>query len=224
VKNSHLNKRLQYKHEILHARQELRELHLHRVVKEVYENIGQVLSLVRMQLGTFEPLEEKKQKEIEISGTLVEQAIVDLKKMCRGFDSHFNLFTMAALAEAIRNEITIYFSQSSSQLIKINGMAPEGEPEINLIFFSIVLGIFDRLKCIDTEIVNAEINFGDKRIDFIIDHTASSSTWWIKEKNSHKKDCLITLPLSKKVKLISGSLKIKKINSQMSRIKLTATL
>ena len=70
-----------FQHEGLRSRLEIREYLLHTIVEDVYENIGQSLSLVRIHLVTPGASET----DIKTASNLVGKSIKDLKDMCNRF-------------------------------------------------------------------------------------------------------------------------------------------
>ena len=73
--------RILFQHEALRSRLEIREYLLQTIVQEVYENIGQSLSLVRVYLVNLNASEENIQKASNIVG----KSIKDLKALCELF-------------------------------------------------------------------------------------------------------------------------------------------
>ena len=69
--------------EELNSRIEIQKRSLETYEKEIYENIGQVLSLVRLQLLNLDIEENKVSEKIQDSGTLVGKAISDLRSLTK---------------------------------------------------------------------------------------------------------------------------------------------
>jgi len=65
----------------LYSRLEIQERTLHTYTKEIYENIGQVLSLAKLQLFSLQIDEKKVSEKILDSGKLVGKAIADLRNL-----------------------------------------------------------------------------------------------------------------------------------------------
>jgi hypothetical protein len=73
-------------HEVLRARLEIRDFFLAKIFREVYENIGQVLSVAKMQLqAKGSALFGRESDPDETTGELVGQSITRLRQMCRDF-------------------------------------------------------------------------------------------------------------------------------------------
>ena len=104
---------LLYLYEILHTRLEIREHFLKTVVKEVYENIGQVLSLIRVQLSFYgQTLKQGKMKKLDSSGELVGKTIRDLRDMCQLFYPEADIISGAGFNRAVEHEIKTYLPGS----------------------------------------------------------------------------------------------------------------
>jgi len=73
--------RILFQHEALRSRLEIREYLLHTAAQEVYENIGQSLSLVRVYLVNLNITDHNIKKASNIVG----QSIKDLKALCHLF-------------------------------------------------------------------------------------------------------------------------------------------
>jgi hypothetical protein len=66
------------------SRIEIQQLLLEEYSREIFENVGQVLSLIRMQLLSFDPGETKNTEVFAASGQLVGKVIRDLRRLSRG--------------------------------------------------------------------------------------------------------------------------------------------
>src|SRR5262245_17798528 len=101
-----------YQYELLRTRLEIKQYFLNTVVKEVYENIGQVLSYVRIQLALVKSDQDAGWKEkIEPGYKLIGKAISDLRIMCKLFDPEENLIKKNGFFEVIRQEVQTQYPQ-----------------------------------------------------------------------------------------------------------------
>src|SRR5687767_13845730 len=115
--------KLEYHYEIILARLELKEVFLRTIVQEVYENIGQLLSLIRVQIGLLAG-QENLVNNID-TGELIGQAIRDLRNMCRHFYPELELLADDNLSYSLQQEINrIYRGQ------EINPVQVKGAPGI----------------------------------------------------------------------------------------------
>jgi signal transduction histidine kinase len=92
-----------FSQELLQAQLEIQEQTLHHVSEEIHDNIGQVLSFVKLNLGTIKGLsDDEKNDRIGESKDLVAQAISDLRDLSRSL-SKDNISTRGLL-QTIRDE------------------------------------------------------------------------------------------------------------------------
>src|ERR671926_1311362 len=108
-KNVQAHEQLLFRHDVLRARLDIRDFFLKNTVREVYENIGQVLSLERMQLAMLDSDKKAAIASIESPGNLVGQSIRDLRVMCKSFYPDADIINENGFVEALRDTITILF-------------------------------------------------------------------------------------------------------------------
>lgn len=126
-------KKLLYEHEVLWARYDIRDHYLKNITQVVYENIGQVLSLVRLQLSLL--LHENSFSDagsVKESATgpynLIGKAIVDLRTMCRSFDPEMEYLVKLGFLQALENELKLLDIDEVRHVIEVKG---EPTPLIN---------------------------------------------------------------------------------------------
>src|SRR5262245_21081184 len=88
--------------EVLRARLEIRDFFLKDLYREVYENIGQLLSLVRVMLA-------KPGDRVEPASELVGKTIRELREMCRQFYPDEDLLKENGFNQAMSKIIAIIF-------------------------------------------------------------------------------------------------------------------
>jgi signal transduction histidine kinase len=109
---------------LLNTRLEIQEQTLNHISREIHDNIGQVLSLVRLQLNTLsiQPNEE----EITNTDELLGKAITDLRTLSHSLNS--NSIKEKGLIEAIKDTLSQFektqkfktFFHSDEEVFKIN--------------------------------------------------------------------------------------------------------
>src|SRR5437868_1494947 len=122
------HEQLLFRHEALRARLDIRDFFLKNTVREVYENIGQVLSLVRMQLALLAADTKAVVKSVESPGNLVGQSIRDLRVMCKSFYPDAEILSDQGFVEALRDTARILYQQEEP-VITIKGTQEEMQPE-----------------------------------------------------------------------------------------------
>jgi signal transduction histidine kinase len=104
----------QLEKEILNAQIEIQEQTLKNISQEIHDNIGQILSLAKLNLNTFPANpDEKIQLKLNDTKHLVGKAITDLRNISHSM--HSDKISELGLKEAIANELKIL--QNSGQYI-----------------------------------------------------------------------------------------------------------
>jgi signal transduction histidine kinase len=95
-----------YHQEIMHAKLEMQEQTFLAISQEIHDNIGQILSLIRLNISTIKPQDilstENKVKE---SKSLLDQAIGDLRELSRRLNSEF--LAQQSLAELLQFQLAL---------------------------------------------------------------------------------------------------------------------
>ncbi len=154
-----------FQKELLTAQIEIQEQTFKTISQEIHDNIGQVLSLAKLNLGTFENLESAvNQTRIENTKQLVSKALVDLRNLSRSMygDQVHNL----GLHETIENELNIL--QNTGQFkttLEISGQPFKLEPQKEIIVYRMLQeAINNSLKHANAKNIDIKINYG--REDF----------------------------------------------------------
>lgn len=112
-----------FSQEILTTQIEVQEQTLNYISQELHDNIGQVLSFVKLNLGTTASMaEEKKQRKIDESRDLLAQVITDLRNLSKSLS--FQQISQFGLVRSMNLEIDRI---NKSGLIKID-VQVSGEP------------------------------------------------------------------------------------------------
>jgi len=128
-RTSHIAEQAQLKsafsQEILTTQIEVQEQTLNYISQELHDNIGQVLSFVKLNLGTAGAITDaqKKQQKIDSSRDLIAQVITDLRNLSKSLS--FQQISQYGLVKAMQVEIE---RVNTSGLLKIE-MTVDGEPE-----------------------------------------------------------------------------------------------
>jgi signal transduction histidine kinase len=117
-----LNLQANYKHELLKAQLEIQEQTLANVGREIHDNIGQVLSFVKLSLNPANASLEQLQQKMHDSRELVAKAINDLRELSKSLN--FQYFAHLGLLKAVEIEVE---RVSKSGLLQLN-VHVEGTP------------------------------------------------------------------------------------------------
>jgi len=213
---------LQLQYEILRARLEIREHFLKNVVKEVYENIGQVLSLIRVQLSLLRlDFEPGKKEKIDSSGELVGKTIRDLRSMCQLFYPEADLISGAGLARAIEQEIKTLSPQAEYHIGEKCIIPETIAEEKGLVLFWIILEILTLISKEQNGIVNsAMVKYSSNEVYITIEYKGEI----IKRKKAAVPASNFDLTIFERAALIKGYLEIKSAGHGCKRIKLVTPI
>lgn len=209
---------LLYQYEILHSRLEIREHFLKTVVKEVYENIGQVLSLIRVQLSLLRlDLETGKNEKINSSGLLVGKTISDLRNMCQLFYPEADIISGVGFNRVVGQEIKAIFPEAMCHFDE-EAMIPESiKEEKALVLFGIVLKLITMIRDQQKgQLHSAAVNYSRNKVIITIDYSGETLKRYKKDQMGSPFD----LSVFKRTKLIGGWLEIKNAKHTGRRIKL----
>jgi signal transduction histidine kinase len=78
---------IQFEQTLLRSKLEIQEQTLTNVSREIHDNIGQVLSMVRINMNTLKPGDE--QEKIELMDELLEKAITDLRSLSHSLNTEY---------------------------------------------------------------------------------------------------------------------------------------
>lgn len=157
---------------MLSSRQAILDHCIEEVIKEVYENTAQLLSLARIQL-----LQPGAPQEGE-SGELIGQAIRDLRRHCQQLQWPLAVQEAQGFRNLLQQELHRYFPTARFQEHSVQEVHCKGSKELRLFLFSILLKIFrqlhrNRKNTVDSLLVR-EDNTG---IRVQLDYTGNLLTW-----------------------------------------------
>lgn len=129
---------IKYEHEIVKTKLEIHEQALKYTVQEIHDNIGQVLSLAKLHLGTldFERPDEVAQKTF-YSNQLLGQAIKDLRNLAKHL--HADRLDSIDFLKALDHELAyVPHERSADPLFQSTGLLPLLSKEQELMLFRII--------------------------------------------------------------------------------------
>lgn len=128
----------QFQQALLQTQIEIQEQTLKTISQEIHDNIGQVLSLAKLNLNTFEGIEsDTNQTKINDTKNLVSKAINDLRDLSRSL--HGDKIAELGLQQSVENELRIL--QNTGQFathFKVTGNPAKMEPQKEMVLFRIL--------------------------------------------------------------------------------------
>ena len=95
-----------FQQELLKTQLEIQEQTLKNISQEIHDNIGQVLSLAKLNLSTIPPSEnEAVNEKVDHTRQLVSKAIIDMRDLSRSM--HGDRIAEMGLKNAVENELSI---------------------------------------------------------------------------------------------------------------------
>lgn len=208
---------LLYRHELLRARLEIREHYLKTIVKEVYENIGQVLSLVRVQLTMLDPAAgDAGREQIDSSGKLVGSAIRDLRSLCQRFQPEAAISGTVRFNEAMEKEIKSKYPDAA-YIVQVSGPQPSIDNGKELILFNLLIGILNLLEeDQERKLVSTTAGYQPATAEFALYYTGAA----VKPARFRQGGGPFHLSVAERAKLLGGSVQAKSERNGRKIIKL----
>ena len=155
--------------ELLQTQLEIQEQTLKNISQEIHDNIGQALSLAKLNLNTMQVTnDEALQQKILNSKELVGKAIVDLRDLSRSLDTDY--VQEMGLQRAIEYELEMIKKTGTIEtLMIVEGSTFRLEKQKELILFRIVQETFNNiLKHAGAKNINVNISYGITGVTLII--------------------------------------------------------
>ena len=158
-----------HEHEIIKTKLEIQEQALKNIVQEIHDNIGQILSLAKLHLGTldFSKPEEVAQKTFN-SNQLIGQAIKDLRNLTRHLDADH--ISRVGLLKSIDHELGLMPRERAANplLTVTGGIGPLSKDEELMLFRIVQEGIQHFLECSNTSLVSVRVQYQDNILEIDI--------------------------------------------------------
>jgi signal transduction histidine kinase len=124
----------QYEQELLRTQLDIQERTLKNISEEIHDNIGQALSLAKLNLSTVKDLQEQKFADARY---LLAKAITDLRTLGRSL--HGEKIAETGLAAAIENELTLLRNSGRfTTRFSVTGEPVSTPPQTEMVLFRIV--------------------------------------------------------------------------------------
>ena len=124
----------QFQQALLQTQLEIQEQTLKTISEEIHDNVGQVLSLAKLNLNTFETNPEKK---LTHTKQLISKAINDLRDLSRSM--HGDRIAELGLQQSIADELQILENSGEFKAhLKITGEPYKLPPQKEMVLFRIV--------------------------------------------------------------------------------------
>lgn len=124
---------INFEQELLQTQLEIQEQTLKTISEEIHDNVGQVLSLAKLNLNTFESHPEKKLQDTK---QLISKAINDLRDLSRSM--HGDRIAELGLKQSLADELQILENSGEFKTnMKISGEPYKLPPQKEMVLFRI---------------------------------------------------------------------------------------
>ena len=148
----------QFQQELLITQIEIQEQTLKTISEEIHDNVGQVLSLAKLNLNTLDNAGDKK---IQDTKNLVAKAINDLRNLSRSI--HGDRIAELGLKQSLEDELNIL--QNSGQFtthLIVTGNAYKLPPQKEMVLFRIVQeALNNAVKYSKAKNITVQMDFGE---------------------------------------------------------------
>jgi signal transduction histidine kinase len=136
--------KVSFQQELLRTQLEIQEQTLKTISQEIHDNIGQVLSLAKLNLNTMDITEQDELKEkIKDSKQLVSKAIQDLRDLSKSMNT--DNIEAIGLLRAIEYEMEMIRKTGYSTELNVDGKTIRLEPQKELILFRIIQEVLNNI-------------------------------------------------------------------------------
>ena len=130
--------------EVNNARNEIQQLTLNNISQEIHDNVGQLLSLAKMQLNLIEEAPEKDGNLIRETKENISKAMSDLRDLAKGMSS--DRIKVLGLYDSVSQEAE-RISKAGAFQIEVNSSGDKTEPDHQkqLVIFRVIQECFQNM-------------------------------------------------------------------------------
>lgn len=134
-----------YQQEILKAQLEMQEQTFLTISQEIHDNIGQILSLIRLNISTIKPADAvTAERKINTSKELLDKAIEDLRDLSKRLNTEY--VSQQQLSESLAFQLNLIQKTGLyTTALEVHGAEKDIEAEKKLIVFRIAQEAFNNI-------------------------------------------------------------------------------
>ena len=163
-----IDQKYQFQQTLLQAQLEIQEQTLKNISQEIHDNVGQVLTLAKLNLATTSVAEEAASEKIKTSQQLIGKAIQDLRDLSRSLNTDY--VEEMGLVRSIEYELELLQKTGSIETeLNMEGKIVKFDKQKELILFRIVQeAIHNIMKHADAKKITAAIHFTNDAMQIVI--------------------------------------------------------
>lgn len=199
-------RKLLYQYEVLRSKLELKNHFFESAVRDIYEQTGQVLSLVRFRLATVTGnLNEHVKPDIEEAGSLIGDAISRLRKISRTLSPEQEILTDSGFIKTLSQELGKDLA-NNTEILQVVGTPTTLAPEPAVILLAIILNVISSIRNSEVEqSLRLIIKYTEKHLLISINYRGNPIDLGFTE-NLNDNDLSTNLNLQQRLTLIHGSI------------------
>lgn len=203
---------MEFQQTLLQSQLEIQEQTLQNISQEIHDNIGQILSLTKLNLGTMDIAKpDQLQQKIEDSKKLVGKAIQDLRDLSKSLNTDY--VSAMGLTEAINYELEmIRKSGAYTTTLQIEGSPIKLEAQKELITFRIIQEVINNIiKHAKANTIHIQLTYTPEIFSIIVNDNGAGFDLTPIETNGNNKPGLGLHNMDKRAQLIGASFSISSI-------------
>lgn len=163
----------QFTQTLLQTQLEIQEQTLQNISQEIHDNTSQLLGLIKLNLATAKPADDKTQQKITDAHQLTEQVISSIRQMSHTLDSGF--VARLGLPEAIRYQLQIIQKTEEYETsLTVHGEEQKPDTQKELILFRMVQESLNNIiKHANATKINVVLNYSPEQLSIIISDNGS---------------------------------------------------
>jgi two-component system, NtrC family, sensor kinase len=167
-----------FQKEIMQARLEMQEQTFHTISQEIHDNIGQTLSLVKLNLNTLAvPLPDITQEKLNTTRDLVSKVIYDLRNLAKTINTDY--IRNIGLTRAIEQQLNILQKTDAFTVhFSVKGVVGSMDPQKELLIFRIVQELLNNvIKHSNARMLTVEMNYNESNLQFSVTDNGKGFDW-----------------------------------------------
>ena len=177
-----------FEQELLKTQLEIQEQTLKNISQEIHDNIGQVLSLAKLHLATFEiGAPEMMKQKVDGSKELITKAIQDLRSLSKSLDT--DAISAIGLYQAAKNELENIEKAGFHQThLVLDGALYKLEANVELILFRVFQEVLNNIiKHAAAKNITVQFNYQSQSLTLkISDDGTGFDLTWVNENSSNQ--------------------------------------
>jgi hypothetical protein len=200
---------------LLQSQLEIQEQTFNSISQEIHDNVGQILSLAKVQLNIIGEGETVNQELLTDAKENISKALTDLRDVAKGLSS--DRIRVLGLDEAIQQEVTrINRAGILSIQFETNGQVRAIEDQKQLILYRVIQECIQNIiKHANANAVAVDFNYREHCLRIMVSDNGKGFNFQEEQLNHHG---LGLMNLYKRMELIGGHVKIESVPGQGTKV------